>query len=288
MHSLDHAGGIAEHCRFLSSDPYRPAGRHIVNPRFPGAVGAMGLSGYRLTDCIFGALAQIVPDAVRAASEGGTTRYTLASTENGAPKDSQRGAGRGVGRTCEVRRYRRGGEYRGQYGEFPDRNGRSDISCDGRGICLRAGHRRDRAGTAEVSAFAARFACYRRMAPSCRCVPGARSSVPGGPPEAARERLRQCSQSRTRQKNARCGDWKPSMFPTNCLSPCNSGRRRPRSRPLPAIPNSSRSTYATEKYQYGALAIFTASKSRPMELSTAAKTASLRERSDVTVQTRAA
>lgn len=58
----------------------------IVNPRFPGAVGAMGLSGYRLTDCIFGALAQIVPDAVRAASEGGTTRYTLASTENGAPK----------------------------------------------------------------------------------------------------------------------------------------------------------------------------------------------------------
>jgi N-methylhydantoinase B len=58
----------------------------IVNPRFPGAVGAMGLSGYRLTDCIFGALAQIVPDAVRAASEGGTTRYTLASNENGVPK----------------------------------------------------------------------------------------------------------------------------------------------------------------------------------------------------------
>lgn len=58
----------------------------IVNPRFPGAVGAMGLSGYRLTDCIFGALAQIVPDAVRAASEGGTTRYTLASSEKGEPK----------------------------------------------------------------------------------------------------------------------------------------------------------------------------------------------------------
>ena len=58
----------------------------IVNPRFPGAVGAMGLSGYRLTDCIFGALAQIVPGAVRAASEGGTTRYTLASSEGGAPQ----------------------------------------------------------------------------------------------------------------------------------------------------------------------------------------------------------
>ncbi len=58
----------------------------IVNPRFPGAVGAMGLSGYRLADCIFGALAQIVPEAVRAASEGGTTRYTLASQVDGSPR----------------------------------------------------------------------------------------------------------------------------------------------------------------------------------------------------------
>jgi N-methylhydantoinase B len=58
----------------------------IVNPSFPGAVGAMGVSGYRLTDCIFGALAKIVPDAVRAASEGGTTRYTLASRDSGGPR----------------------------------------------------------------------------------------------------------------------------------------------------------------------------------------------------------
>ncbi len=58
----------------------------IVNPRFPGAVGAMGVSGYRLTDCIFGALAQIVPEAVRAASEGGTTRYTLASSDARGPR----------------------------------------------------------------------------------------------------------------------------------------------------------------------------------------------------------
>ena len=57
----------------------------IVNPRFPGAVGAMGVTGYRLTDCIFGALAQIVPGAVRAASEGGTTRYTFAATIDGRP-----------------------------------------------------------------------------------------------------------------------------------------------------------------------------------------------------------
>jgi N-methylhydantoinase B len=57
----------------------------IINPRFPGAVGAMGVTGYRLTDTIFGALAQAAPGAVRAASEGGTTRYTFATTVEDRP-----------------------------------------------------------------------------------------------------------------------------------------------------------------------------------------------------------
>lgn len=57
----------------------------LVNPRFPGAVGAMGVSGYRLADCVFGALAKAAPHAVRAASEGGTTRYTFAATVDGKP-----------------------------------------------------------------------------------------------------------------------------------------------------------------------------------------------------------
>jgi N-methylhydantoinase B len=57
----------------------------IVNPRFPGAVGAMGVSGYRLADCVFGALAKAAPHAVRAASEGGTTRYTFGTTVDGKP-----------------------------------------------------------------------------------------------------------------------------------------------------------------------------------------------------------
>lgn len=59
----------------------------LVNPRFPGAVGAMGITGYRLSDCIFGAFAQVVPERIRAASEGGTTRYTIATTnKNGKPE----------------------------------------------------------------------------------------------------------------------------------------------------------------------------------------------------------
>lgn len=61
-----------------------PAGT-LINPRFPAAVGAMGVVGYRLADCIFGALAQAAPHLVRAASEGGTTRYTIGATRNGRP-----------------------------------------------------------------------------------------------------------------------------------------------------------------------------------------------------------
>jgi N-methylhydantoinase B len=57
----------------------------LVNPSFPAAVGAMGVVGYRLADTIFGALAQAVPHLVRAASEGGTTRYTVGATKNGHP-----------------------------------------------------------------------------------------------------------------------------------------------------------------------------------------------------------
>ncbi len=57
----------------------------LVNPRFPGAVGAMGVTGYRLTDCIYGALAKAAPERVRAASEGGTTRYTFGATVGGRP-----------------------------------------------------------------------------------------------------------------------------------------------------------------------------------------------------------
>ena len=57
----------------------------LVNPRFPGAVGAMGVTGYRVTDCIFGALAKAAPHLTRAASEGGTTRYTFAANVDGKP-----------------------------------------------------------------------------------------------------------------------------------------------------------------------------------------------------------
>ena len=49
----------------------------LFNPRRPGAVAARGVSGFRLIDATFGALAQAVPRKPRAAGEGGTTSYSI-------------------------------------------------------------------------------------------------------------------------------------------------------------------------------------------------------------------
>jgi N-methylhydantoinase B len=49
----------------------------IFQPRRPAAVAARGLTGFRLIDATFGALAQAVPLKPRAAGEGGTTSYSV-------------------------------------------------------------------------------------------------------------------------------------------------------------------------------------------------------------------
>ena len=51
----------------------------IVNPVPPGACGARGITGFRMIDCLFGALAQAVPDRVAADGSGGSTLPTLSS-----------------------------------------------------------------------------------------------------------------------------------------------------------------------------------------------------------------
>jgi N-methylhydantoinase B len=49
-----------------------PAGS-ILNPRMPAPVAARALTGYRVVDTVLGAMAEIVPDRVMAAGEGGNT-----------------------------------------------------------------------------------------------------------------------------------------------------------------------------------------------------------------------
>jgi N-methylhydantoinase B len=49
----------------------------VANVRSPGACAARGVTGFRIADATFGALAKAVPEKVRAAGEGGTTSYSF-------------------------------------------------------------------------------------------------------------------------------------------------------------------------------------------------------------------
>ncbi|ACL58331.1 hydantoinase B/oxoprolinase family protein [Methylobacterium nodulans] len=49
----------------------------LLNPDFPAPVAARALTGYRVVDTVLGALAQIVPDRVSAAGEGGNSVVCL-------------------------------------------------------------------------------------------------------------------------------------------------------------------------------------------------------------------
>ena len=49
----------------------------ITHGKLPAACAARGLTGFRAVDCCFGALAQLYPDRVYAASDGGNTGVTI-------------------------------------------------------------------------------------------------------------------------------------------------------------------------------------------------------------------
>jgi len=55
----------------------------ILNPVFPAPCGARGITGYRMIDCIFGAMAAAVPDRVAADNSGGSTLPTIAGYQKG-------------------------------------------------------------------------------------------------------------------------------------------------------------------------------------------------------------
>jgi N-methylhydantoinase B len=57
----------------------------IVNPVLPAACGARGVVGYRVYDAIMGALADVCPDRVIAAGEGGPTLIAFGGYEHGQP-----------------------------------------------------------------------------------------------------------------------------------------------------------------------------------------------------------
>jgi len=61
---------------FRVIDVIAPAGT-IANGVLPAACAARGLTGFRMVDCAFGALAMLVPDRVFAASDGGNTGISI-------------------------------------------------------------------------------------------------------------------------------------------------------------------------------------------------------------------
>ena len=66
LRAIDCRSLDSQQCRLLPADPRdRPEGT-VVNPRPPAAVAARGITGIRIADAIFGALAQAVPDVLPA------------------------------------------------------------------------------------------------------------------------------------------------------------------------------------------------------------------------------
>jgi N-methylhydantoinase B len=55
----------------------------VLNAQYPAPCGARGITGYRIVDCIFGALAQAVPDAVAADGAGGSTLPSFSGWHEG-------------------------------------------------------------------------------------------------------------------------------------------------------------------------------------------------------------
>jgi N-methylhydantoinase B len=57
----------------------------LVNALPPAPCGARGITGYRIVDCMFGALAQALPDAVPADGNGGSTLPSFGGWRDGNP-----------------------------------------------------------------------------------------------------------------------------------------------------------------------------------------------------------
>lgn len=55
----------------------------LVNPRSPAACGARGITGFRMIDCMMGALSAAVPERVAADGSGGSTIPSISGTHEG-------------------------------------------------------------------------------------------------------------------------------------------------------------------------------------------------------------
>lgn len=70
-----------------SAGYFRPITIHaeegtMVNPRFPAACGARGITGFRIMDAVLGALSQVAPERVPADGEGGNSLISIGGEDD--------------------------------------------------------------------------------------------------------------------------------------------------------------------------------------------------------------
>ena len=119
----------------------------------PGASSMRGVTGFRVLDALNGALAQLIPDRIPAAGEGGNTLAIFGADrpERRRPLRLLRARRRHLGRDADLGRQRRPHEP-GQPGcEHPDRGGGVGVPDRHRALRARPRHGRRRASTAAAS-----------------------------------------------------------------------------------------------------------------------------------------
>ncbi|MGE3270408.1 MAG: hydantoinase B/oxoprolinase family protein [Chloroflexota bacterium] len=72
------SSGIPNNGGYFRPITVKVPSRSVINPELPAPVAARGLTGFRMTNAILGALAQVAPDRVPACESGGDTGITIA------------------------------------------------------------------------------------------------------------------------------------------------------------------------------------------------------------------
>ena len=159
---------------------------HVV---MPGASSMRGVTGYRISDAINGALAQLIPHRVPAAGEGGSTLAFFAGRRDGEPFVYSELVVGTWGGAAGRRRQRRPRQPVREHGEHPRRGGRVGLADPDRALRARRRLRRRRPlprrarGRARLAGARARHAAARALRP-----PGAPALRPRRRPRRARAR----------------------------------------------------------------------------------------------------
>jgi N-methylhydantoinase B len=118
-----------------------PAGT-VVNPVMPASVAARGLTGFRMANAVFGALAKVAPERVFACEAGGDTGISYGGYDADQAIRVHRVPVRRLGRAAGSRWRGRLQQLGGQLLEQPDRDHRGRAAAGHRPVRLRARHRR--------------------------------------------------------------------------------------------------------------------------------------------------